>query len=234
VSVARQEQPPFLTKRDYAHVELRRRILDGALAPGTRLLLRPIAEELGVSVMPVRDAIRLLERDGLVTVENHRGATVTQIPRETVVESVGIRMWLEVLAVREATPSHTAQTLATAERALGEAEGAAASGQPLAYAHANRAVHRALEAAAADPLRQLIEELWDRFWQVRRSMSLFVIAPQRIAAAESEHREIFEAIRSGDAEAAARAMAVHRDNSLAAWETALRPARSRPPSAGAR
>ena len=131
MSVARQEQPPFLTKRDYAHVELRRRILDGALAPGTRLLLRPIAEELGVSVMPVRDAIRLLERDGLVTVENHRGATVTQIPRETVVESVGIRMWLEVLAVREATPSHTAQTLATAERALGEAEGAAASGQPL-------------------------------------------------------------------------------------------------------
>jgi DNA-binding GntR family transcriptional regulator len=233
VSAAGQEQPPFLTKRDYAYVELRRRILDGALAPGARLLLRPIAEALGVSVMPVRDAIRLLERDGLVTVENHRGATVTRIPRETVVESVGIRMWLEVLAVREATPRHGAPTLAAAERALADAERAAAE-HALAYAQANRAVHRALEAPAPDTLRQLIEELWDRFWQVRRSMSLFVLAPQRIEEAEREHREIFEAVRRGDADAAAHAMALHRDNSLAAWDLALREARSRPPSAGAR
>jgi len=57
----------FLTKTDYAYTELRRRILDGELAPGERLLLRQLAEELGISVMPVRDAIRLLERDGLVT-----------------------------------------------------------------------------------------------------------------------------------------------------------------------
>ena len=215
------EHVPFLTKRDYTYAELRRRILDGELAPGTRLLLRPIAAELGVSVMPVRDAIRLLERDGLVTVENHRGATVTQISREAVVESVGIRMWLEILAVREATPRHTVGTLAEAERALADAEQAAATGGPLAYAHANRAVHRAFETTAPDTTRQLIDELWDRFWQVRRSMSLFVLAPARISGAEIEHREIFDAIRRGDADAAAQAMAAHRDASLSAWDAAL-------------
>lgn len=233
MSAARQEHPPFLTKRDYAYAELRRRILDGELPPGTRLLLRPIAEGLGVSVMPVRDAIRLLERDGLVTVENHRGAMVTQISRETVVESVGVRMWLEILAVREATPRHTARTLAAAKRSLAEAARAAAGGDALAYAHANRAVHRAFEAPAPESIRQLIDELWDRFWQVRRSMSLFVLDPQRISGAESEHLEIFEAIRSSDGDAAAQAMAAHRDTSLAAWETALRAARSPRASAAA-
>src|ERR671937_118740 len=145
VSTARQEQPPFLTKSEYAYAELRKRILDGRLQPGARLLLRPLAHELGVSVMPIRDAIRLLERDGLVTVHNHRSATVTEIERTAVVDSVGIRMWLEILAIREATPRHTARTLAAAERALADAARAASAGKPLAYARANRAVHTAFE-----------------------------------------------------------------------------------------
>lgn len=222
MNAARQHQPPpFLMKSDYAYAELRRRILDGELPPGTRLLLRPLAAELGISVMPVRDAIRLLERDGLVTSKNHRGATVTTISRETVMELVSIRMWLEILAVREATPRHDAGTLAQVERALAEAERAAASGSALAYAQANRAVHEALEAPAPAGLRQLIDEIWDRFWQERRRMSLFVLVPERIAGAEAEHREIFDAIHRGDADAAVKAMAVHRDSSVAAWGGAL-------------
>ena len=221
VSAARQDQPPFLTKREYAYAELRRRILAGQLAPGTRLLLRPLADELGVSVMPIRDAIRLLERDGLVTVHNHRSATVTEIERDAVVESVGIRMWLEVLAVREATPRHTARTLAAAERALAEGERAATAGNPLTYARANRAVHAALEAPAPAALRTLVDEMWDRLWQARRSLSLFVLDPQQIVAAERDHRELHDAIVRGDADAAADAMEAHRDHSLAAWHAAL-------------
>jgi DNA-binding GntR family transcriptional regulator len=220
VSAARQDQPRFLTKRDYAYAELRRRILDGHLRPGERLLLRPLAHELGVSVMPIRDAIRSLERDGLVTVHDHRGATVTEVSRDAVVESVGIRMWLEVLAVREATPRHTAGSLAAAERALADAARAATAGKPLEYARANRAVHTALESAASASLRTLIDEMWDRLWQARRSLSLFVLDPERIAGAESDHREIYDAIVRGDAEAAAAAMTAHRERSLAAWHAA--------------
>jgi DNA-binding GntR family transcriptional regulator len=220
VSAVRHDQPPFLTKSEYAYAELRRRILDGRLRAGARLLLRPLADELGVSVMPIRDAIRLLERDGLVTVNNHRSATVTEIARDAVVESVGIRMWLEVLAVREATPHHTAATLAAAERALADAERTAATGKALEYARANRAFHNALEAPAPESLRTLIDELWDRMWQARRSLSLFVLDPGRIDGAQHEHRELYEAIARGDAEAAAAAMAGHRERSLAAWSDA--------------
>ncbi|HZU19812.1 MAG TPA: GntR family transcriptional regulator [Gaiellaceae bacterium] len=220
MSTARQEQPPFLTKSEYAYAEVRQRILDGRLPPGTRLLLRPLAHELGVSVMPVRDAIRLLERDGLVTVENHRGATVTKVEREGVVESVGIRMWLEVLAVREATPRHTARTLAAAERALAEAARAAKARKPLAYARANRDVHNALEAPAPASLRGLVEEMWDRLWQARRSLSLFVLDPRQIAAAERDHLAIYGAVARGDADGAAAAMEAHRERTLAAWHAA--------------
>ena len=220
MSAVRQDQPPFLTKSEYAYAELRRRILDGRLPAGARLLLRPLADELGVSVMPIRDAIRLLERDGLVTVNNHRSATVTEIARDAVVESVGIRMWLEVLAVREATPRHTAGTLAAAERALADAERTAGTGRALEYARANRAFHNALEAPASESLRALIDELWDRMWQARRSLSLFVLDPGRIDGAQDEHRELYEAVARGDAEAATAAMAEHRERSLAAWSDA--------------
>lgn len=211
----------FLTKTDYAYTELRRRILDGELKPGARLLLRPLAEELGVSVMPVRDAIRLLERDGLVATESHRGATVTTISRNEILDTISIRMWLEVLAVREATPLHTERTLAVAEAALEEAEHAAATGDGLAYTLANRRVHRALEAPASPAVQELIEDLWDRLWRARRRMSLFVLSADRIVGAESEHRELFAAVRSGDVPAAAAAMERHRDSTLVAWADVL-------------
>lgn len=216
-----EQTPTFLTKTDYAYGELHRRILDGELAPGTRMLLRPLAEELGISVMPVRDAIRLLERDGLVRTESHRGATVTTISRDAIIDAISIRMWLEILAVREATPAHTQETIAAAERALVEAERAASTGQGLAYTHANRSVHEALEAPASAAVRQLIEEMWDRLWQARRRMSLFVLAADRIAGAEMEHRELYEAVCRGDADAAADAMARHRESTLAAWDAVL-------------
>jgi DNA-binding GntR family transcriptional regulator len=216
----RERAGPFLTKSEYAYVELRRRIVEGELPPGTRLMLRPLAERLGVSVMPVRDAIRMLERDGLVETKNHRGATVTTISREDVIEALSVRMWLEVLAVRQATPRHTDATLEAARRALAGAEKAAPRGG-LAYAQANRALHEAIEAPAPPVARQAISDLWDRVWQTRRSMSLFVLAPDRIPGAETDHREIFAAVERGDAGAAAEAMSRHRDSSLRAWDGVL-------------
>lgn len=211
----------FLTKSDYAYTELRRRILDGELAPGSRMLLRPLADELGVSVMPVRDAIRLLERDGLVATKSHRGATVTGISRDAIIDAISMRMWLEILALREATPRHTAETLEVAELALVQAEHAAATGEGIAYTRANRVVHEALEAPASLALRQLIHELWDKLWQARRRMSLFVLSSDRIVGAEAEHRELFDAVRRRDADDAADVMARHRESTLSAWDNVL-------------
>jgi len=210
-----------LTKSEFAYQELRRRILNDKIPPGTRLLLRPLAEELGLSVMPVRDALRMLEGDGLVTLESHRGATVTQIPREAVLQVIGMRMWLEVLAVREATPRHTAASLRTVEKVLEDAERAMEAGDGRAYTQANRRLHEAIEAPAPEPIRQLVRDLWERLWQTRRRLALFVTRPDLIPRAQREHRAIVAALKARDADAAAAAMERHRESTLAAWEEAL-------------
>jgi DNA-binding GntR family transcriptional regulator len=211
--------PP--TKGAFAYAELRRQILDGELQPGARLYLRPLAERLGLSVQPVRDALRLLERDGLVTSASHRGATVTPISRDSILDLIGVRMWLEVLAVREAAPRHTAATRERVQAALAEADTRAEADDPLGFSRANRAFHEALEAPASAPLRELIASTWERVWEARRRTSLFAIAPGSTADAQREHRRLARAVGSGDADAAAAAMERHRATTLAAWRGAL-------------
>jgi len=210
-----------MTKSEFAYNELRRRIVDAKIAPGTRLLLRPLADELGLSVMPVRDALRMLEADGLVTLESHRGATVTQIRREEVLQIIGMRMWLEILAVREAVPLHTPQSLKRVEKVLADAEQAAKARDGRAYTRANRALHEAIEAPAPEPIRQLVSDLWERLWQTRRTTALFETLPGRIPGAQREHRAVVKAILKGDAEAAGTAMERHRLSTIDAWEEVL-------------
>ena len=210
-----------MSKSDFAYQELRRRILDDKIPPGTRLLLRPLAEELGLSVMPVRDALRILEGDGLVTLESHRGATVTQISKEAILQTIGMRMWMEILAVREATPRHTAASLKRIEKILADAERAMEERDGLAYTNANRRLHEAIEAPAPEPIRQLVRDLWERLWQTRRRMALFVTLPHRMPEAQEEHRRLVEAVVAGDIEAAGKAMEEHRTSTLDAWVEAL-------------
>lgn len=219
--MARREAPAFETKSDWAYRRLREMIADGELQPGSRLVLRHLATSFGLSEMPVREALRMLQRDGLVEFHSHRGAIVTPISREDVIIGVSARMWIEVLAVREAVPRHTPASLATVERALRRAETAAATAGGAAYSEANRAFHAAVEAPAGELLGTLVDDLWNRVWQARRTLSLFVLAPERIAEAQAEHRALAEAVAAGDVEAAADAMALHRESSLAAWREAF-------------
>jgi DNA-binding GntR family transcriptional regulator len=202
------------TKSRYAYEVLREQIVAGTLAPGERLRLRTLAESLGLSEMPVREALRMLSRDGLVEFSDHRGATVTEIPLADVRETISARMWLEILAVREAVPRHDATSLAAVRRAL--AAGAKAA-DGAAFSVANRALHEAVEAPAPAALRAMIAEAWDRMWIVRRASSLFVLVPGQAARAQAEHERLVEAVEAGDAKAAAKAMERHRASSLRAW-----------------
>lgn len=208
-------------KSGYAYEVIRGRILDGGLPPGTRLRLRHLATELDLSEMPVREALRMLQRDGLVEIEDHRGATVTAIRLEDVAERIGVRMWLEVLAMDEAAPRHDAASLRTARSALARLARAAEAGDGGAFSRENRAFHEALEAPAGPIVRGLIGEIWDRVWQARRQTSLFVLDPGRMAAAQAEHEELLDAVERGDAAAAADAMDRHRSTTIATWQRAV-------------
>jgi DNA-binding GntR family transcriptional regulator len=212
-----------LTKVEFATTEIRARILSGMYSPGTFLRLRPLADELGLSVMPVRDAIQALSAEGLVSSENHRTARVTEISSSTILEIVSLRMWVQTHAVSVATPLHTDATLAEAAVALEACAEALAAADGAAFSERNRRFHEAIESPAGIPETTFIRQLWNRLWQVRRDKILFVRNPRQMQLAQSEHELILNAVADRDARRAMDELLAHREHALAAWRVILAP-----------
>jgi DNA-binding GntR family transcriptional regulator len=210
-----------MTKTEYAYAELRRRIVHGEMSAGTRLRLRQLADELNLSEMPIREALRLLQRDGLISFESHRGATVTDVSAEQVIDRISVRMWLEVLATEDASTQHTPKALTAMGSALDRADAAAKAENWTRYTRENRTFHELVEEPASEFLRALIAAEWDRVWQARRQFSLFVMRPARMQQAQAEHRAIYDGLCAGDPGAAVAAMTEHRRHTLEAWRQAF-------------
>jgi DNA-binding GntR family transcriptional regulator len=167
--------------------------------------------------MPVREALRMLQRDGMVEIQDHRGATVTEISLADVLERVSARMWLEALAVERSVPTLPPGALTRAERAYAAADAAVANDDSAAFSRANRDFHEALESGAGETLAELIGGLWDSAWLARRQRSLFGEEPGRMARAQGEHRVLLDAALAGDAAQARDAMIVHREATISSW-----------------
>jgi DNA-binding GntR family transcriptional regulator len=208
---------PFTTKTDWVYEQLRARILGGGAKGDGRLRLTALAQEFRISEMPVREALRMLQRDGLVRMENHRGATVINLSWEHAAEIVSMRMHLEVLALREATGRHSPASIEEIARLLRRMDDDAAAGRAGQFSQGNREFHTRLYAPGPNAaLKQEIQDLWDRVWRARAA-SIFAVDPARMAQAQAEHRKILAAVRRGDADAAAAAMERHRTNTMASW-----------------
>ena len=208
-------------KGEAAREALRSMILSGELEPGSRLRLRDLAEELELSIMPVRDALRALEAEGLVVSFEHRGARVSQTSPEEILELAALRMWIQVLAVRIATPRHDEKTLAPARKALDAQRSALRAGNGPRFIESNRRFHEALEAPAGPLINGLISDLWNRLWQARRSTALFVVQPGQMSTAHKDHTAILDAVVAGDADRAVALFEAHGVSALDAWRRAL-------------
>src|SRR5262245_18943311 len=209
---------PFTTKTDWVYERLRARILDGQHKADGRLRLTALAREFQISEMPVREALRMLQRDGLVRMENHRGATVVTLSWDHAAEIVSMRTHLEVLAAREAAGRHSPASIAEIERLLRRMDEDAAAGRADRFSQGNREFHAKLYAPGANAaLRQEIGDLWDRVWRARAA-SIFAVDPARMAQAQVEHRKLLAGIKRGDPDAGGAAMERHRAHSLASWQ----------------
>lgn len=184
---------------------LRERIRTGELPPGTRLRQEVLAEELGVSRTPLREALRLLAADGLIELEPNRGAVVTALSREAQVQFWEARVALEPAAARLGAERRDAGALADMAAAIREQRTDAADG---GFA-ANRAFHLALVRSAGNPhLDRFAETLWVQ------SVGTVIYAaqtPDRDAAGgyAAAHQAILDAITAGDAERAERLTREH-------------------------
>jgi DNA-binding GntR family transcriptional regulator len=204
------------TKTNHAYLLIKDDILEGRLAPGTRLRLSELAENFETSEMPVREALRMLQQEGLVSFEDHRGATVADLSMEELLEVIETRTYLEILAVCLASPLHDAASLAELDGLVAKM---ASETSPQTYAALNHSFHLALYSPCTNTfLKREIDRLWDRAWR-RWSKSLYQLKPDRVALATDEHAKIVQALRAGDIAPLEAALRVHRERSLEAWRS---------------
>jgi DNA-binding GntR family transcriptional regulator len=188
------------TKADLVYENLRPRILSGEFAPGSRLAIATVAEELGVSEIPVREGIKRLQAEGLLTFVAHKGAIVTELTPAEIEELYVIRMSLESIAMTRAAKVLTPEQIAGLRETLvemGEAE-AAHDAEKASLLH--HSFHMQIyEAQSYKRLVALITDLWDATnWAGR------VFATGNTGAATAaEHEAIVDALAAGDGEAAA-------------------------------
>ena len=204
------------TKTEYVYDNLRREILSGALKPDQRLRLGELASRYATSEMPVREALRMLHRDGLIIMHNHRGAMVSKLSAERAAEYVEVRMLLETYAASSSTPFHTDESIAKLRQIQERMENAVEAGQSGKFRQLNRELHEAIYAPCPNSvLKSTLEELWDQVWRAR-SESIFDADSKRMTGALAEHAAIVKAIASRDPAKVDVAMNNHRQHTLKA------------------
>ena len=197
--------PAQLERRVYE--ALRNEILSGALAPGDQLVEARIAEELGVSKTPVREALIRLQRDALVEIEPYRGARVIEPSDRDVVEISELRLLIERAVVRDLAGRRPADVIAALERSIAESKRALAAGERERFLARLQEFSDILADACENT--RMVKVLTDlrSVLQVIGGSSLR--APGREERSIAEHKAILEAIKAGDADAAAAAEEAH-------------------------
>lgn len=193
---------------------LRRKILDGEYQQGDRLVEGRISEQLGVSRIPVREALRALQSEGLVRIEPRRGATVASVSDRVAQELVEVRATLESLNARLSAQRRDAAMVERLRALLDVGRAAAAVNDVDGLVAANAQVHDLVAAGAGN------EVLADMTRSLRDRTALLFAPINRSRAAQNwaDHARILEAIAGGDAELAALLAARHVNNAASAYE----------------
>jgi DNA-binding GntR family transcriptional regulator len=187
---------------------LAHRIVTGALAPGERIRQDQVAAKFAASHVPVREAFRKLEAQGLVVAEPRRGVRVAPLDPSIVMEITEMRAALETVALRYALPRLSDRDLSAAAAALAEAD---ISRDIVLWEAANRRFHRALTTPCAMP--RLVASIDDLHQAAARFLFATWQELEWKPRSDDEHRRILAAIRKGDTQ---RATAALRDHILAA------------------
>jgi DNA-binding GntR family transcriptional regulator len=193
------------TLAEKAYDTLHQAIITGALRPGARLPIEELAEQLDMSPMPIREAVRHLDAVGLVENVPHRGARVTELSVTDLAEVYEVRLALELPAIRraaqrftEASAGHAGQCLEILERMPDDAS----VGTSEAHARFHFALYDAAESAW---LLRMIRPVWE----VSERYALEWPSVRQLAARAPEHRRILTACEAGEPDAAAAALHDH-------------------------
>ncbi|ABO59469.1 GntR family transcriptional regulator [Burkholderia vietnamiensis] len=198
----------YATRAEAAANELRRRILTGEYVDGYQLRQDALATELGISRIPLREALVQLESEGLVKILPHKGAIVSELSPEDITELFELRALLEPVLLKKSIPKLTAEDFARLDAILDEYSAVLHASQSGRWGELNTELHQLLLSRAEQPktaaiVASLLQQT-DRYTRVQLSLSE---AARDVA--ESEHAELVALCRKGDGRAAASLLKRH-------------------------
>ena len=200
----------YLPLRDVVFNTLRKAILTGELKPGERLMEIHLANQLGVSRTPIREAIRKLELEGLVIMIPRRGAVVAQITEKSLKDVLEVRRALDALCAELACDRITMDEKLKLQQACKDFEAATAAGDVTSIAQADVALHDIIvEATDNQRLIWLVNILSEQMYRYRFEYIKDESQHNRLV---EEHKMIYESIVTGDKKRAAEAAKLHIDN----------------------
>lgn len=200
----------YLPLRDVVFNTLRQAILTGEMKPGERLMEIHLANKLGVSRTPIREAIRKLELEGLVIMIPRRGAEVAQITWKNLKDVLEVRRALDVLAIELACDRMTQEELQELYRACEDFAEATKTKDARQIAQADVALHDLIVASTRNNrLIQLVNNLAEQMYRYRFEYIKDTSQHERLV---QEHNDMYQSILRKDKESAARAVRKHIDN----------------------
>jgi DNA-binding GntR family transcriptional regulator len=209
------------TKQEFVYRTLREAIVRCELAPGQRLVIDDLARRLEVSSIPVREALQLLQSEGLVDMVPHVGATVAPIGRESVAEVFAVMEGLESVATRAAGARARPEDLDALQEMVRLMDHALGSGAHEQWAELNTRFHAAISRLTGMPmLQEMMERVLDRWDRVRRYFFTGVLVP-RAEQAQKEHHALLEAMRVRDWDRLEETIRAHNRGALADYTAYL-------------
>ncbi|WP_232076352.1 GntR family transcriptional regulator [Variovorax sp. PBL-H6] len=212
----RLQQMDYRTKEEQVADYLRERIISGVYPRGSRLKQAEIAEQLHLSITPVREALKLLAAEGYVNGDSYRGARVVPFDAAASGEILQLRLLLETQLVRGAVEKVTSQDITELRALAKEFEKAFESGDRATARGINYRFHRRLSDIAEMPQTlHFVQILWARY-----PFDLINAVEGRGKDAVHEHEEILRALTTGDASGAMLAMRKHIESGWAVLKAA--------------
>lgn len=213
-----------MNKQQRAYEQLRERILSGAYSPGYRIVIDTLADELGFSTLPIREAIRRLEAEGLVVFKPNAGAHVAPADPALFEEMVTSLAVLEGYATALAAPHLDAGDIARLEQINATMVACMAQVDAIGFGRANREFHLLIyERCPNDHIVELLRDTERRLDAIRRTV--FAHIPYRGRKSIEEHEQIIELLRSGapaaKIEMAARRHKLETSKAFRAWRERL-------------
>jgi DNA-binding GntR family transcriptional regulator len=205
---------PTLTKQQTIYHYLKDRIMEGKVPPGQRLIIEDIAEELGLSIIPVREALQLLQSERLVEIQAHAGATVASITRENIEEIFTILEGMEAVTVRRIAKNRPPGLEATLEALIMQMDQAEKRHDVEKWSALNMKFHLAMSEATGMPwVLEITARALGSWHRIRRHF-FREGGEHRFAQAQKDHHGILDALRRGDADRAEKLVRQHNQRAL--------------------